>query len=144
MVYNNITEEKGDLHMKIGEKVAEYREQHGLSQREFARRCDLSHVIIGFLEKGERTDGSPYLPRFDTIRKVARGMGTSAEALISECEDFNLDISVGMEETPIYADILQSHSTDEIMLLQAYRMIPIEHRIEAMQAVFKIKDMYDN
>lgn len=133
--------------MKIGEKIADFREQHGLSQREFARRCDLSHVIIGFLEKGERTDGTPYLPRFDTIRKVARGMGTSAEALISECEDFDLDISVGMEETPLIRDFikeLQSQSTDEAMLIQAYRLIPIEHRIEAMQAVFSIKDKYSN
>ena len=133
--------------MKIGEKIAEYREQHGLSQREFARRCDLSHVIIGFLEKGERTDGTPYLPRFDTIRKVARGMGTSAEVLISECEDFDLDISVGMEETPLVRDFrreLQNQSTDEAMLIQAYRLIPIEHRIEAMQAVFKIKEKYED
>lgn len=133
--------------MKIGERIAEYREQHGLSQREFARRCDLSHVIIGFLEKGERTDGTPYLPRFDTIRKVARGMGTSAEVLISECEDFDLDISVGMEETSLVRDFmreLQNQSTDEAMLVQAYRLIPIEHRIEAMQAIFKIKEMYED
>lgn len=133
--------------MKIGERIAEYREQHGLSQREFARRCDLSHVIIGFLEKGERTDGTPYLPRFDTIRKVARGMGTSAEVLISECEDFDLDISVGMEETSLVRDFmreLQNQSTDEAMLIQAYRLIPIEHRIEAMQAIFKIKEMYED
>ena len=133
--------------MKIGEMVVQYRELHGLSQRAFAQRAGLSNVIIGFLEKGVRTNGEPYLPKFDTIRKVARAMGKSAEQLIAECDDFDIDISVGMEETPLIADFmreLQSQSTDEAMLIQAYRLIPIEHRIEAMQAVFKIKDMYDN
>ena len=132
--------------MKLGEVVQQYREEHGLSQREFGRRCDLSHVIIQFIEKGERSNGDAYLPKFDTIRKLARGMGTSAEALISQCEDFDLDISVGMEETPLVLDFmkeLQSQSTDEAMLIQAYRLIPIEHRIEAMQAVFKIKEKYE-
>ena len=129
--------------MKIGEYVKKYRDDHGLSQSTFSRRCGLSDVVISFIERGQRSDGRPYIPKFETVRKLARGMGISAEELIVQCEDFQLDIPVGMEETPIYADLLQSQSTDEIMLLQAYRMIPIEHRIEAMQAIFKIKDMYD-
>lgn len=130
--------------MKLGDVVFNYRNEHGLSQREFGRRCDLSHVIIQFIEKGERSNGDRYIPRFETIRKLAKGMGMSAEALITQCDDFDIDISVGLEETPIFKDMLQNQSTDEIMLLQAYRMIPIEHRIEAMQAVFKIKDQYEN
>lgn len=129
--------------MKIGEFVYKYREEHNMSQREFARRANLSNVVIGFLEKGERTNGEPYLPKFDTIRKIARAMGISPEALISQCDDFEIDISVGMEETPLYTDLLQSHAADEAMLIQAYRLIPLEHRIEAMQAVFNIKDKYN-
>lgn len=129
--------------MKIGEVIKKYRDDHGLSQAEFSKRCGLSDVVISFIERGKRSDGRPYLPKFETVRKLARGMGISAEALIMQCEDFNLDIPVGMEETPIYADLIQSQSTDEIMILQAYRMIPIEHRIEAMQAIFKIKDKYN-
>ena len=129
--------------MKIGETVKKYREDHNLTQAEFAKRCKLSDVVISFIERGQRSDGRPYLPKFETVRKLARGMGVSSEQLITSCDDFNLNIPVGMEETPIYNDLLESQSTDEIMLLQAYRMIPIEHRIEAMQAIFKIKAMYD-
>lgn len=131
--------------MKIGEYVTKYREEHDMSQREFARRANLSNVIIGFLEKGVRTNGSAYIPKFDTIKKVARAMGMTPEQLITECDDFDIDISVGMEETPLIADFvreLQSQSPDEAMLIQAYRLIPVEHRIEAMQAVFQIKDKY--
>ena len=130
--------------MKIGEYVQDYRESHGMSQREFARKSGLSNAIISFLERGVRQNGEPYMPKFDTVRKVARVMGKTAEELISECDDFQLDISVGMEETPLYEDFAQSQSMDETMLLQAYRMIPMEHRIEAMQAVFKVKDKYEN
>lgn len=130
--------------MTLGEMVSEYRQSHGLSMRDFARRCGVSHVVVQYVEKGERQNGEPYMPKFDTVRKLARGMGKTAEELISECEDFDLDISVGSEESPIYADFLSSQSTDEMMMLQAYRMIPIEHRIEAMQAIFKIREKYEN
>ena len=130
--------------MKLGEFVTKYREEHGLSQREFARRCNLSNVIIGFIESGKRTNGDVYLPRIDTIRKLAHGMGMSPDVLIAQCDDtFNLGLAVGPEEAPLYEDMLQSQSADEVMLIQVYRMIPIEHRFEAMQAVFKIKDKYN-
>lgn len=128
--------------MKLGEFVLQYREGIGLSQKDFGKRCDLSHVVIGYIEKGERPNGDPYRPRFDTVRKLAKGMGMSAEQLIKQCEDFELDIAVGPEETPIYYDFLQSHSTDEEMILQAYREIPREYRIEAMRAVFKVREKY--
>ena len=130
--------------MKIGEMVYKYRDEHGMSQKDFARKCGLSSAIIVFLERGYRDNGKPYLPKFDTIKKIANGMGMTAEAL-TECDDFDLDISVGPEEIPIVEDFIKElyhQAPDEAMLLQAYKMIPIEHRIEAMQAIFLIKDKY--
>lgn len=132
--------------MKIGEVVTQYREIHGLSQREFARRCGLSSVIISFLERGQRTNGDTYMPKFDTIRKVARGMGTTAEVLMANCDDFALDISEGKEDSSVIEEFIKDISTqspDENMLVQAYRLIPSEHRIEAMQAVLGIKMKYE-
>lgn len=127
--------------MKIGELVAEYREQHNISQREFAKMCNLSHVIISFLERGERANGEPYLPRYDTIRKIAAVIGTTPEEIIRGCDDFNIGVNVGPEETPIYEE-LYHQAPDEAMLIQAYRMIPAQNRMEAMQAIFAIKDKY--
>ena len=132
--------------MRVGELIQQYREEHNLSQREFARKCGISNVAINFIEKGERENGDPYVPRFDTVKKVARAMGMSAESLISQCDDFDLDISVGLEETPIMEDFmreLMNQSPDEAMLIQAYGLIPQEHRIEVLQAVFNIKDKYE-
>ena len=130
--------------MKIGELVLKYRDEHSMSQKDFAKKCGLSSAIIVFLERGYRDNGRPYLPKFDTIKKIANGMGITAEELAS-CEDFDLDISVGPEEIPIVEDFIKElyhQAPDEAMLLQAYRLIPVENRIEAMQAVFTIKDKY--
>lgn len=74
--------------MKLGDVVRQYREAKGLSQREFGRRCGLSGVIISFIERGERSNGEPYSPKFDTVRKVAKGMGTTADVLLTQCDDF--------------------------------------------------------
>lgn len=78
--------------MKIGDRIRIYREEHGLSQRAFARRCGLSNAQINFLERGYGNSGKPFEPTFDTVRKVARAMGTSAEVLITECDDFMLTL----------------------------------------------------
>ena len=78
--------------MKLGDMIKQYREERGLSQRAFARRCGLSNAQIAFLEKGIGNSGKPFEPTFDTVRKVARGMGTTAEVLLVECEEFRLTL----------------------------------------------------
>ena len=78
--------------MRLGEMIKEYREAHGQSQRTFARRCGLSNVQIAFLERGYGNSGKPFEPTFETVRKVAKAMGTTAEALLTECEDFKLSL----------------------------------------------------
>ena len=130
--------------MKLGEVIKMYREEHGnISQREFAKQCGLSSVIISNIERGVRQTGEVYVPKLDTVRKLASGMGITPEELI-QCDDFDLNINVGMDETPIMMDVMREIQSrpDEAMLIQAYRMIPQEHRIEAMQCIFRIKDKY--
>lgn len=133
--------------MKLGDVVRQYREAKGLSQREFGRRCGLSGVIISFIERGERSNGEPYSPKFDTVRKVAKGIGTTADVLLTQCDDFVLDITDGViEETPLVSGFvkeLTERTPDEDMLIQAYRLIPAEHRIEAMTAILAIKTKYE-
>lgn len=134
--------------MKIGEYIKNYRESHFLSQREFARKCGLSNAQISLLEKGVGATGEPFMPSYKTISKVARGMGVTIEMLISQCDDFEIDITDdAMLETPLVKQFMEEQtqrSPDEEMLLQAYRLIPSEHRIEAMQAVLAIKMKYEN
>ena len=79
--------------MKLGDVIREYREMHGMSQRTFARRAGLSNAQISFLEKGVGPTGKPFEPTFETLRKVAKAMGTSAEALMYDCDEFYLTLS---------------------------------------------------
>lgn len=107
--------------MTIAQIVEQYRVEHFMSQRDFAKKCGVSNAIISFLERGTRENGQPYLPRFNTIKKIARGMGMSPEELISRCDDFDIDITVGPEETPLMEDFvkeLQNQSPDEAMLIR--------------------------
>lgn len=132
--------------MKIGEYIREYRESHGISQRAFARHCGLSNAQISLLEVGVGSNGKPVAPTFDTVRKVARGMGISAEELITQCEDFELDLTDTIEQTPLvqgFVKELSEYTPDERMLIQAYRMIPAEHQLEALEAILKIKAKYE-
>ena len=133
--------------MTLGEVIRQYREQHGLSQRQFAQRCNLSNVAIARIESGFRADGKEVAPKWDTIQKIARAMGTTGELLVRQCDDFKIDISDSLEETPLVKQFMEEQikrSPDEEMLLQAYRLIPSEHRIEAMQSVLAIKMKYEN
>lgn len=79
--------------MTLGEMIRNYRESHVMSQRAFARRAGLSNAQISFLEKGVNPNGKPFEPSFDTIRKVARAMGTSPEIILTECDDFKLTLN---------------------------------------------------
>ena len=132
--------------MKIGEVIKQYREERNLSQREFGRRCDLSNAQISWLEIGIGSNGKPVKPTFDTVRKVAKGMGISAEQLITQCEDFDLDLTDTIEQTTLaenFVKELSEYTPDERMLIQAYRMIPAEHQLEALEAILKIKAKYE-
>ena len=134
--------------MKLGDYIREYRESHFLSQRQFAQRCNLSNAQISLLEKGVGASGEPFTPSYKTISKVARGMGITTATLMQECGDFTIDITDdALLETPSvqkFMEEISKRSPDEEMLVQAYRMIPAEHRIEAMQAVLQIKLKYEN
>ena len=117
-----------------------------MSQRDFAKKCGLSNAQISWLEIGIGSNGKPVKPTFDTVRKVAKGMGISAEQLITQCEDFDLDLTDTIEQTTLaenFVKELSEYTPDERMLIQAYRMIPAEHQLEALEAILKIKAKYE-
>ena len=137
--------------MTLSEYVRNYREEHFLSQRTFARRCGLSNAVISLIERGMNSNGDPFTPTGNTLVKLARGMGITTDVLMASCEDFTIDISdddsEGDKLIKGFIDELQKKEelpADEQMLLQAYRAIPAEHRIEAMSAILLVKAKYEN
>lgn len=79
--------------MKLSEIVRRYREEHGLSIRQFAKQCDISHSAIANIENETNSYGEPYIPQLGTINKVAFGMGIPARELLSMMDGVKIDES---------------------------------------------------
>ena len=80
--------------MFLGDLIKNYRMQNKLSQRDFAKLCNLSHTYIAALEKNiDSRTGKPIAPTLDTIKYVSQAMNMSIEDILHLLEDdqeFNL------------------------------------------------------
>lgn len=81
--------------MTLGEFVKGFRERMNWSQREFARQTGLSNTYISLLEKGgiNPKTGEPITPDMATLRSIASVTGESVHSLLSQVDDFYIDIS---------------------------------------------------
>jgi repressor LexA len=80
--------------MKLGEIVKKYRQEHDLSQRQFAKLCGLSHGYIPLIEKGLNPNGDPLTPSITVMKQLADAMGLTLHELISlSDEDMQVDLS---------------------------------------------------
>lgn len=92
--------------MKLSELLKKYREENNLSQRELARRCDLSHGLISLIEKEKNPQtGQPMKQDIETYSKLADGMGMSTQELFQKLGDdaalkLNIISTAGMMRIP--------------------------------------------
>ena len=84
--------------MKLSAIIIDYRQRMNISQREFARACNLSNSYISFLEnESNPRTGRPIVPTLDQYRKIAEGMRISVHQLFKMMdEDSPVDISVSI------------------------------------------------
>ena len=88
--------------MKIGEIVKRYREEHGLSMRQFAKLAGLSHAYIPLIERGTNHNGEPLIPSITAYKQIADAMGLSLHELVKMVdEDERVDISADGNNTTI-------------------------------------------
>lgn len=86
--------------MKFSELIIKYREEHGLSQRQFAEICDVSNGYISMLEKEcNPKTGQPIVPSMLHYVKIANGMGISLQDLFSRIDDAPVDLAEKMPAT---------------------------------------------
>lgn len=93
-LYNifNIFVRKG-IKMKLGDLIKAFRDEHSLSQRQFAIQCDLSNGYISILEKGiNPSTGKPVTPTLPQFKKIAEGMGITLSELFEQVDDMPIDI----------------------------------------------------
>lgn len=107
--------------MILGDIILNYRNSFTpkMSQRDFAKKCGLSHTYIAALEKNiDPRTGKPIAPTLDTVKYISNGMGISIEEILKMLDDeqeFKMN-----EEAPKY------HT-------EQYYMTPVYGKISAGQ-----------
>lgn len=87
--------------MTLGDIILNYRNSFTpkISQRDFAKRCGLSHTYIAALEKNiDPRTNKPIAPTLDTVKYISKGIGITVEELLKMLDDeqefvMNKDIS---------------------------------------------------
>lgn len=104
--------------MTIGEIIKEYRSKNGISIREMAAKCNVSHGYIETLERGYQLPSrNPVVPSLTVVSKIANGIGTSLEDLLIQIENMPIKIDTqALSFTPLEQNIIlrfRSLSDDE-------------------------------
>ena len=76
--------------MKLGDVILNYRNSFTpkMSQRDFAKKCGLSHTYIAALEKNiDPRTGKPIAPTLDTVKYVSKAMDLPIEQLLKMLDD---------------------------------------------------------
>ncbi|MED1536184.1 helix-turn-helix domain-containing protein [Bacillus pseudomycoides] len=69
----------------LGIMIREYRQEHNLSLREFATRCQLSHSYIDKLEKGvDPRNGKSVEPTLAVVEQIAKAINKDKSDLLEE------------------------------------------------------------
>lgn len=69
----------------IGETIRFFREQAGLSQEALAEQAEIHSTEISRLENGIRN------PKWETMKRLARGLGITMERLVGHAERLDLE-----------------------------------------------------
>lgn len=83
--------------MTFGEFIKAYREEHRMSQREFARLCGFTNGYISMLENGKNSQtGRPIKSSIGVYKAVASAVGLTTGDLLAMLDD---DVSLDMSRT---------------------------------------------
>lgn len=74
--------------MLLGDIIKQYRSEHNLSQRDFGKKCELSHTYIAALEKKVDTrSGKTITPTVDAVKNISKGLGIPLQELLNILDD---------------------------------------------------------
>ena len=123
--------------MKLGDLIIKYREDNKLSQREFARRADLSNSLISIIERGYNPQtGKEMSPDLETYQRIAAAMGMTVQALFETLgDDASVKISPAQYRTD--TDNYTDESDDVRLLIQNIRQFNPEE-VQQVKAMMKI------
>ena len=92
--------------MTLSELIIEYRNEHGISQRQLANTCGLSNGYISMLEKGlNPSTGLPVTPTLPKLKQLATGMGMTLTDLMVKVDDMPIEIYDDEENKKLIPEI---------------------------------------
>ena len=122
--------------MTLGSIIKAYREEHSLSQRQFAAACELSNGYISMLEKNVNPKtGQSIAPSLLAIRKIAEVMHINMNDLLTQVDDMTVDL---YNDTTIKKETLTNESKRMNEFCELFERLPedkqslIIHEIEAL------------
>lgn len=94
----------------LGQRIAQYRKQAGLSQGELAKRLHISSSAVGMYEQGRRE------PSVEILLALAREFGITVDALLATPAAEVLD-RTGSTPAILQNAMLQKLSREELLVL---------------------------
>jgi transcriptional regulator with XRE-family HTH domain len=91
--------------MTFGEHIRQWREEHKVGLRLFAKAVGVSPTFISKMERGLGP-----LPGEETIRKMAHILGDDPDALLAIADKVAADVQAIIIKEPAYARFLRAHA----------------------------------
>ena len=112
--------------MKLSDLLKKYREENKISQREFARRCDLSNSLISIIEMGKNPQtGKEISPDLETYQKLALGMRISMQELFEKLgSDATVQLVTIGDDGKVFHHPLQYNYDSDAEILEALHLNP--------------------
>ena len=102
--------------MTLKDLIIEYRNDHGLSQRQFATACGLSNGYISMLEKEMNPNTKlPVTPTLPKLKQLASGMGISLTDLLVKVDDMPVELILDDADSKKLVPEIEDELDAEIM-----------------------------
>lgn len=102
--------------MTLKDLIIEYRNDHGLSQRQFATACGLSNGYISILEKEMNPNTKlPVTPTLPKLKQLASGMGMSLTDLLVKVDDMPVELILDDADSKKLVPEIEDELDAEIM-----------------------------
>ena len=102
--------------MTFKDLIIEYRNDHGLSQRQFATACGLSNGYISMLEKEMNPNTKlPVTPTLPKLKQLASGMGMSLTDLLVKVDDMPVELVLDDADSKKLVPEIEDELDAEIM-----------------------------
>lgn len=124
--------------MKLGDIILNYRNSFTpkMSQREFAKKCGLSHTYIAALEKNiDPRTGKPIAPTLDTVKYVSKAMNLPIDELLKMLDD-DQEFLINADK-----DIYEKDFSSKSAVVLVYGTIPAGIPMECIEDIIDTEEI---